>query len=80
MRDIVDTDVDFALEVGPELRRLEHEGADNISDLHRIRRETQEAVAEGGRPRNRARARHEAGDASQLSIREMWARLGRRTP
>ncbi|QDS77784.1 hypothetical protein FKW77_005399 [Venturia effusa] len=42
--------VDFALEVGPILRTLDAEAINQVSRLHRLRRDTQEAIAEAERP------------------------------
>lgn len=51
MNELDRNDVDFAAEVGPILRVLDGEASSQISQLIRIRRETQEAIAEAERPR-----------------------------
>lgn len=69
MDDLIADGVNFIVEVGPQLRRLEADPFGRMSELHRIRRETREAVAEGERPMTRvSRAR----STLPPSIRETW--------
>ncbi|TLD27460.1 RING/U-box domain-containing protein [Venturia nashicola] len=73
MNELDRSDVDFAAEVGPILRVLDGEASSQITQLIRIRRETQEAIAEVERPRG------SNAPPPSTAIRHEWEMMGGRS-